>query len=79
MSQANTQANDHTVNHRVVRVSVRLRPSRSAIPPTTTAPMNMPTKDSEVTYATWFTSEPHCSRTTGAVMAKVLMSANSKK
>lgn len=49
MSQAKTHAKDHTVNQTVLMMSMRRRPNRSASPPATTAPKNMPTKDNEIT------------------------------
>lgn len=48
-SQENTEAKENRPKNTVVHTRVRLRPHRSARPPATTEPMNMPTKDSEVT------------------------------
>lgn len=79
MSQEKVAAKEKNPKNRVVRISVFLRPHRSAMAPAITEPMNMPTNDSEVTYATWSTVTPHRPMSLGAVVAKLLMSANSKK
>lgn len=79
MSHEKAETSENTPNHTVVRVSAFFRPQRSEIQPATTEPRNMPTNDSEVTYATWSTVTPHSLTSLGAVVAKLLMSANSKK
>ncbi len=79
MSQENTAANEKTEYHTVVMVSAFLRPHRSASQLAISEPKNMPTNDRDVTYAIWLIVTPHSVTSLGTVVAKLLMSANSKK
>src|SRR6478735_7108921 len=79
MSQVNADSSENTLKNSVVADSAILRPQRSAIQLATSEPMNIPTNDSDVTYAIWLTVRPHGLISLGAVVAKLLMSANSKK
>src|SRR5688500_12719001 len=77
--QEKTEASENTLKNSVVRFSAFLRPHRSAMRLAMMDPMNMPTNDSDVTYATWLTVMPQSLIRRGAVIEKLLMSANSKK
>lgn len=79
MFQENTEVSEKRLKNTVVMLSAVLRPHRSASHAATTDPRNMPTNDSDVTYATWLTVTPQSLISRGAVTAKLLMSANSKK
>src|SRR4051794_17456050 len=79
MSQEKTEVSEKTPKQSVVMLSAFLRPHRSASQAAAMDPTNMPTNDSDVTYATWFTVTPQSLISRGAVTAKLLMSANSKK
>src|SRR6478752_4690194 len=79
MSQENAATSEKVAYQRVVMTRAFLRPQRSAIQLAMSEPKNMPTKDALVTYATSLTLTPHSLISLGTVVAKLLMSANSKK
>src|SRR5436305_13061281 len=78
-SQANAWSNDKPEYQIVVRISARLRPTRSENQPPVVAPMNIPTNDADVMKLIVSIWSPQAWRTAGAAKAKLFKSPSSKK
>src|SRR3954468_18842301 len=78
-SQANALSNEKPEYQIVVRISARLRPTRSENHPPAVEPMNMPTNDADVMKLMVSMLRCHACRTPGAANAKLFRSPSSKK
>src|ERR1700759_680962 len=78
-SHTNALRREKTLNHKVVAISIRLRPNWSASRPPTMAPTNMPKKVAEITKPNVSTPMCQCAMMAGEANDNVLMLPSSKK